>query len=299
MFISLVWLVVNSTISSQAPQAFNYQAVARNTGGNLIINQNISVRVSILTGSPVGATEYSETHSVTTDAYGVFNLLVGNGTPVSGVFNSIPWETGPKYLKIEADVTGGTAYQALATTQILSMPYALYANKAEILTGTITETQGLADVLAINNSATAQIKNLTNPSEAQDAATKDYVDALLSKPLVMESQQGIVRDYDGNIYTTIKIGDQIWMAENLKTTRYSDGNSLVNGTGAGNITGNYTTKYWFVYEDNSANKDTYGLLYTWAAAMNGSASSDKSPSGIQGVCPIGWHLPSDTEWKSL
>ena len=115
----------------------------------------------------------------------------------------------------------------------------------------------------------------------------------------MESQQGIVRDYDGNIYTTIKIGDQIWMAENLKTTRYSDGNSLVNGTGAGNITGNYTTKYWFVYEDNSANKDTYGLLYTWAAAMNGSASSDKSPSGIQGVCPIGWHLPSDTEWKSL
>jgi uncharacterized protein (TIGR02145 family) len=106
-------------------------------------------------------------------------------------------------------------------------------------------------------------------------------------------------DYDGNSYGTVKIGNQLWMRENLKTTHYSDGTALVDGTGAGDITGDYTTKYWFVYGDNPANIETYGLLYTWAAAMNGAASSNTNPSGVQGVCPAGWHLPGDSEWKEL
>ena len=108
-----------------------------------------------------------------------------------------------------------------------------------------------------------------------------------------------VEDYDGNTYGTVKIGDQVWMKENLKTTRYADGNSMVPGIGAGDITGDYITKYWFVYGDNMANKATYGLLYTWAAAMNGATSSDANPSGVQGACPSGWHLPSNAEWTEL
>ena len=89
------------------------------------------------------------------------------------------------------------------------------------------------------------------------------------------------------------------MKENLKTTHYADGENLINGTGKSDISGDYTTKYWFVYEDNPAYKDTYGLLYAWAAAMNGAAGSDGNPSGVQGVCPAGWHLPGDSEWKKL
>ncbi len=108
-----------------------------------------------------------------------------------------------------------------------------------------------------------------------------------------------VSDYDGNSYATVQIGEQIWMAENLKTTRYSNGTSLIDGTGITNISGDYNTKYWFVYGDNPANKNVYGLLYTWAAVMNGASSSDANPSGIQGVCPAGWHVPSDEEWKQL
>jgi uncharacterized protein (TIGR02145 family) len=108
-----------------------------------------------------------------------------------------------------------------------------------------------------------------------------------------------ISDYDGNSYATVQIGEQIWMAENLKTTRYSNGTALVDGTGITNISGDYTTKYWFVYADNPANKNLYGLLYTWAAVMNGASSSDANPSGVQGVCPAGWHVPSDEEWKQL
>jgi len=110
----------------------------------------------------------------------------------------------------------------------------------------------------------------------------------------------IVMDYDGNTYNTQSIGDQIWMRENLKTTHYADGTSLVDGTGVGNITGNYTTRYYFWYNDDSATyAATLGALYTGAAAMNEEASSDANPSGLQGVCPDGWHLPSDAEWKEL
>jgi len=90
------------------------------------------------------------------------------------------------------------------------------------------------------------------------------------------------------------------MAENLNSTHYADGIPLVDGTGVGDITGNYTTKYYFYYNNDSATyADTYGALYTWAAMMNGAASSNNNPSGVQGVCPDGWHIPSDTAWKEL
>jgi len=109
-----------------------------------------------------------------------------------------------------------------------------------------------------------------------------------------------VTDIDGNTYNTVGIGSQLWMAENLKTTRYADGTPipLVNtNTDWDALTS--TSKAYCWYNDNISNKDTYGAMYTWAAAMNGAASSTDKPSGVQGVCPTDWHLPSDAEWVQL
>jgi len=117
--------------------------------------------------------------------------------------------------------------------------------------------------------------------------------------LIFETMDGAIIDIDGNEYFTVIIGAQEWMAENLKTTHYADGTELVDGTGAGDISGDYTTKYYFNYADDESNADTYGKLYTWAAVMNGAASSDVIQSGVQGVCPDGWHMPSDSAWKEL
>jgi len=112
-------------------------------------------------------------------------------------------------------------------------------------------------------------------------------------------ETGTVTDIDGNVYTTVRIGDQWWMAENLIVTRYSDGTPLVDGTGVGDIRYDYTTRYYFSYNDNESYVPIYGRLYTWAATMNGAASSDENPSGVQGVCPSGWHVPSRAEWNEL
>ena len=106
-----------------------------------------------------------------------------------------------------------------------------------------------------------------------------------------------VKDIDGNVYPTVTIGSQVWMAKNLETTRYPDGTPilLVDTIPAWDAL-NESSKAYCWYGDEIKNKDTYGALYTWAAAMNGAESSDAKPSGVQGVCPTGWHLPSDAEW---
>jgi len=167
------------------------------------------------------------------------------------------------------------------------------------------ETQSLADVLKVDNSAdNTQIKNVRNPTDAQDVATKAYVDELLARIEALENSEpiilanGFVDERDGNHYNMVKIGNQIWMAENLKYLP-----SVV-----GPETGLYTEPYYYVYGYDGTNVDeakatknyqTYGVLYNWAAAMNGEESSNANPSGVQGVCPAGWHVPSYAEWTEL
>lgn len=111
--------------------------------------------------------------------------------------------------------------------------------------------------------------------------------------------EGYVIDYDGNIYGTVQLGDQIWLTENLKVTHYADGSEIphVQDQSDWDFLG-YNDNAYRWYDDLSVNK-IYGAVYSWAGAMNGELSSDVVPSGVQGVCPDGWHLPSNEEWKIL
>ena len=104
-----------------------------------------------------------------------------------------------------------------------------------------------------------------------------------------------VTDVDGNVYNTVLIGEQCWMRENLRTTQYANGTPIALGTDTS------TTTPFRYYPNNSNSTDItfYGYLYNWPAVMNGAASSNANPSGVQGVCPDGWHVPSTAEWESL
>lgn len=121
------FLLLGESLRAQVPQKMNYQAVARNTAGNELVNQAIKIRLSVLDGGATGTNVFSETHSVTTNAFGLFTAEIGGGTTVSGSFGAINWSTGSKFLKVEIDPTGGNSFTDLGASELLSVPYAQYA----------------------------------------------------------------------------------------------------------------------------------------------------------------------------
>jgi hypothetical protein len=115
----------------QAPEKISYQAVIRDAGNEVVTNQQVGMKISILQGSESGTVVYAETHTPTTNANGLVSVIVGNGTPLSGNITTINWGSGTYFLKSETDAAGGTTYSITIINQILSVPYALHANKAE------------------------------------------------------------------------------------------------------------------------------------------------------------------------
>ena len=110
----------------QAPEAFKYQAVVRDAGGVILTNQAVGYQLTILQGSPSGTAVYSETFSPTANGYGLVNLEIGTGTTTDD-FTLIDWANGPFFMETAADITGGTSYVVMGTSQLVSVPYALYA----------------------------------------------------------------------------------------------------------------------------------------------------------------------------
>ena len=141
--LALAFLLVANFVMAQAPQGIPYQAVARDNAGNLIKNQNIAVRFSIHDGTANGTVVFTETHSVTTDALGLFAVNIGGGTS-SGTLADVNWGSGAKFTQVELDVTGGSNFIDMGTTQMMSVPYALYAgssgNSSSVSMGAIGQT---------------------------------------------------------------------------------------------------------------------------------------------------------------
>lgn len=134
--LSSIYLYILFSIASvfsanaQAPQAINYQGIARNGAGQPLLNQPIGLRLSILDGSSSGAAVYVESHQAITSNSGLFNVSIGAGTLLSGSFTSIDWGQSSKWLKTEMDANGGINYQLIGTTQFLSVPYSVYSDKS-------------------------------------------------------------------------------------------------------------------------------------------------------------------------
>jgi hypothetical protein len=112
---------------SQVPESFKYQAVVRNVSGTLIANQNVTIKSSILSNDVNGTVVYAETQNVTTTEFGLIHLNIGQGTVVQGSFSAIPWGDTSYFLKTEFDLNGSGNFQFIGVTQLLAVPYALYA----------------------------------------------------------------------------------------------------------------------------------------------------------------------------
>ncbi len=584
LLLSLLIICVSS-LFAQAPEKFTYQAVVRNASNQLVINAQVGVRVNILQGSASGDAVYSESHVTSSNANGLITANIGGGSVLHGSFTGIDWSDGPYFLKTDIDPNGGNEYSITSVQQLLSVPYALYANEAangfsgdyndlanlpqipqiptdvsafnndagyitavqvpaqvnadwnatsgaaEILnkpalfsgnyndltnkptlfdgnynsltnrpnlasvaisgnyndlmnkptipaaannatltiqrneslvgtftadastnttinivvpttTGDLTNNSGFitaadipeipTNVSQLNNDAgylttaqcgdvnicdladmvaqlqqqvaalqqqidslqgqsgqdttiipidttTTPVDTTTNPIDtttiqlptvttstasnitsnsamvggnvtsdggatvtargvcwstnqsptiagshiSDGGGTGDFINTLAgltanttyyvrayatnsegtaygeeisftTLPLFTSCGVSTVTDYDGNIYTTVQIGNQCWMKENLRTTHYANGDSIglwgsENNFGPHREYPRNITQFVF----------TYGYLYNWLAVMHDAGSSNSNPSGVQGICPNGWHVPSEAEWTQL
>ncbi len=176
--ILLFILVAGILLKAQVPNMFNYQAVARNSQGQSIPNANIRIRITLLDGGPTGTSVYSETRQATTNQLGLFTLAIGGQGALftTGNFANINWATGNKFIKVEVDPLGGNSFTTLGNTELLSVPYSLYAvngkvgpvGPSNILNiGTVTTgATGTPAAATITGTSPAQTLNLTLPAGA-------------------------------------------------------------------------------------------------------------------------------------
>jgi hypothetical protein len=128
--VSIIMLLLVTASFAQAPQKMSYQTVIRDASNTLVSATSVGIRITIMQGSSTGTTVYSETHTATTNTNGLASLEIGTGVIISGTFAGINWGTGPYFIKTETDPTGGTSYTITGTSQLMSVPYALYAENA-------------------------------------------------------------------------------------------------------------------------------------------------------------------------
>ncbi len=156
-------ILSTACLYAQSPERISYQAVLRDAGNNLVTNQSVGMQISILRGSVNGTAIYMETQIPVTNDNGLVSIEIGTGT-TSDDFSGIDWANGPYFLKTETDPAGGTNYTITGTSQLLSVPYALYAKTAESLTGTINEADPVYSGSEAANITATDIANLSNLS---------------------------------------------------------------------------------------------------------------------------------------
>jgi len=180
----LTAIVFTVSVFAQSPEKMSYQAVVHNSSNNLVTNTQIGMRISLLQGSASGTAVYVETQTPTTNANGLVSIELGNGTVVSGNFETIDWANGAYFIKTETDPNGGSSYSITGTSQLVSVPYALHAKTAKngITTEQTAKLAGVAEGAEVNvqanwnqttDTADDYIKNKpTIPTAADGSETK-------------------------------------------------------------------------------------------------------------------------------
>ncbi len=397
----LFLLFLFSLTIAQPPQKMSYQAVVRNVNNELIVNQQIGIKISIIRTAPGSVAVYEETHQVTTNSNGLFSIQVGAGTPAPGTdFSTIGWGNDNYYLKSEIDISGGQNYSIVGTEQLITVPYAFYAaggnyrnldnrppdgnREGDLLYWSSADTSwhivpvgNVGQVLTLGSGGVPQWQNssgggqagtpptivtdsiiniaaktanvhatimaggssniiasgicwgsspypsISNNPTTDGSTSGSYISSMIGltpgvlyyarayatnsagtsygDPISFTTPNhcGTVSDYEGNVYQTIYIGNQCWMKENLRSTKYTTGTIIYQGVSSSTSYPYYPNKRYYVYGEDSTNIEKFGLLYTYSAAINDGTPNNNIPSGIQGLCPLGWHLPSLKEWCEL
>ncbi len=155
-------LLCTQLLWAQVPQKFNYQGIARDAKGNPMSGKTMRLKLSVLPTQDATVPEYEETQLVTTNEFGLYTLKIGDGEATVGEMNTVKWETGNKYIRVSIDPQGGSQFTDAGTTQLLSVPYAIYAEKAGMAKNTGGSRAGNQHYLSkfdASGSSTAEINS--------------------------------------------------------------------------------------------------------------------------------------------
>ena len=283
IFISILFLFLAPDLYSQAPQSIPYQAVVRNTDGSVMADASITMTFKIHDNTATGTVVYEENHTATTNAQGLVSLNIGAGSPTTGNFTTMEWGTGAKFLQVAMNVGNGNI--DIGTQQMMSVPYALYAEEVDVR----VSTTGDSLFIGSNYSIVPRV------SAANPVSTSNYGSVLLPGNTTCQNEYISVTGCGGldsllyydRYYSLVEIGGQCWFAENLATDKYVNGDNIPTGL-TNTQWQNTTAGAYAIYNNDMANDTIYGKLYNWYTTVDS-----------RGVCPIGWHVPSDCEWMLL
>ena len=293
-FLFVLFIVLGAV--AQVPQKFNYQAVLRDGSGQPIVSEDVIVKIEILAGSPEGNAVFAEEHSTQTNAVGLINLIIGSVNSLG----DIDWSDGNFYVSVSVDG------QLMGTSQLLSVPFALQSlSSADSFSGDYDDLDNLPDldqfIFLDEEAVKGDLLYFDNEKWqrlpiGEDGQVLTVVDGMLHWTDLPGGNGGhTVTDIDGNVYETVMINDQEWMASNLRTTRYQDGSLIEHGLdneawentqeGAKAV---YSHDAIDGIESEAEMLDAYGYLYNWYAAGD-----------ERGLCPAGWRVPNQSDYIAL
>ncbi len=316
-FILSFWISV-SFAYSQAPGSISYQTVIRDGAGQPITNEAVTFFVLLRADNPTGNVVYQEIHNLTSNASGLVQCNIGQGSTSDGDFEQLDWGAHSYFLEIQLTYNGFTTN--MGTQPLLSVPYALHSNDVPSrvsLTGdtlTIGNTSVIVPGISSANTPTV-IFGCTNPNACNylSTATQDDNSCLITGTVCDDGSANTVNDQitqncfcagtelinglyyqgngvtdlDGNFYPSIVINNQEWMQMNLAVSKYRNGD-IISTNLSNTAWQNSTIGAVAIYDNISANNTNYGKLYNWFAVAD-----------PRGICPAGWHVPTDDEWLGL
>ncbi|CAM3421369.1 hypothetical protein [Flavobacterium chungbukense] len=187
-----LFVTLSLKVFAQSPEKMSYQAIIRAQDNSLVANSKISLKVVVHQSTATGTTVYQETHSPTTNSNGLVSLEIGTGAIVTGDFSKIAWDKGPYYIETQVDVKGGTNYNITGVTQLLSVPYALYAKTA----GGTSNTPFRSAIIAFTASRNIAAADVNNTIECTTSATltltSDFGSMAVGETVNLEAHNGAI-----------------------------------------------------------------------------------------------------------
>jgi uncharacterized protein (TIGR02145 family) len=275
-------LLFSTLLFAQAPALIPYQAIARNAAGEPLASSTLNARFTIHDGTATGTSVWQELQTVSTSALGLFTVQLGSSVSLE----SVNWASGSKFMQVEIDM--GSGFVDIGTQQLLSVPYALHSGSAETANNGFSSVSSAGDTLYLANGNFLIIPGISEANNNGGTSTGTTLHTCGAVNVHNPNlTYGSMIDQEGNAYKTIVIGTQEWMAENLNTSIYRNGDAiptdLSNTEWAATQLG-----AWTYYNDDMSNECPHGKLYNWFTCVD-----DRQ------LCPTNWRIPTNEEWIQL